>query len=369
MDEETKQIIKKTPLNLMHREMGAKMVDFFDWNMPVQYEGIIEEHMAVRTKAGMFDVSHMGQIEIKGKDSLDLVQHVTCNDASKLQPFQIQYSGLMYPDGTFVDDLLVHNLGENHFFLCVNAANTEKDFQWIQEHRRGSAEVLNTSENYVLISVQGPLSAGIIRESTDIDVLEIPYYWCRREIIMGENALVSRTGYTGEDGFELYIPPGISEAVWNKILAAGTPQGMLPAGLGARDTLRLEAKMALYGNDIDDTTTPYEAGLGWITKLDKGDFLGREILVRQKEEGIKKKLVGFEVVGKGIARHGHPVVINGKEVGRVTSGSYSPYFKKNIGLTYLPLEYKGSGTEIAILIRGREIPAKVVKTPFYKRTK
>jgi len=288
---------------------------------------------------------------------------------SKLEPLQIQYSALTYPDGTIVDDLLVYHLDRNHYLLCVNAANTEKDFRWIVSHRRGEVEILNTTEQYVLLSIQGPASPVIVQEITDLDISKISYYRAGWGTISGGKTLISRTGYTGEDGYEIYLAPSVSEAIWGRLLEIGKAYDMRPAGLGCRDTLRLEAKMALYGQDIDDTTTTYEAGLGWITKLDQGDFIGREILAEQKTAGVSRRLVGFEMIGRGIARQGHSVLVGGEEVGRVTSGSYSPFFRKNIGLAYLPIEFKASGTEMTILIRGREVPARVVRTPFYKRVK
>lgn len=362
--------IKRTPLNEAHRALGAKMVEFAGWDMPVQYEGTIPEHMAVRTAAGLFDVSHMGEIEVRGRDALALVQRVTCNDAAKLQDHQIHYSGLMTAQGTFVDDLLVHRFDEQYFFLCVNASNADKDFNYIKSHTDGlDVDVQNTSDNYFQIALQGPLSLEILQPLVDVDLAAIKYYWFTRGKVAGWPAIISRTGYTGEDGFEIYGPPAEAANIWNKVLEAGRPRGLVPAGLAARNTLRLEAKMMLYGNDIDDTTTVLEADLGWILKLAKGDFLGRDVLAKQKEEGVLRKIVGFEMLDRTPARDGYAVIVDGREVGKVTSGSPSPLFKKNIGLAYLPVEKAKVGEEFAIQVRGREVAARVVETPFYKRKK
>lgn len=359
---------KRTPLNEVHRSLGGKMVDFAGWDMPVQYQGTLQEHMAVRTAAGLFDVSHMGEIELKGRDALALAQKVTCNDVSKLQECQIHYSGLMTENGTFVDDLLVHKLGSEHYFLCVNASNSDKDYSWICKHAEGmDVEVLNTSENYFQIALQGPRSAEILQTLTEVDLAKIKYYWLAHGKVCGMPAMITRTGYTGEDGFEIYGSPDEAARVWNAVLEAGRPYGLMPAGLAARNTLRLEAKMMLYGHEIDDTTSVLEADLGWILKLGKGDFLGRERLLREKEEGVKRKIVGFEVLDKAPARDGYPVIVDGVEYSRVTSGSPSPYLKKNIGLAYLPADKAVVGYEFAISIRGRQVPARVIETPFYKR--
>lgn len=363
--------LKKTALNEAHRKLGGRMIDFGGWDMPVQYAaGTVEEHLAVRAAAGIFDVSHMGEIEVRGPQSLDLIQHLTTNDASKLSDGQAQYSGLTYPEGTFVDDILVHRFAPDHYFLCVNASNTDKDFDWIRSHASGfDAEVKNVSANYTQLAIQGPKALEILQSLADVDLAPIKYYWFTRGNVDGVPAIIARTGYTGEDGFEIYFDPNESERVWNKIMESGKSRGILPCGLAARNTLRLEAKMALYGNDIDDTTTALEADLGWICKLNKGDFIGRDRLIRQKEKGLTRKLIGFEVTDKGIARDHYPIFINGKEVGMVTSGSHAPYLKKSIGLGYLPIEHIGMGTDFEIDVRGRRLAARVVQTPFYKRTK
>ena len=347
------------------------MIDFGGWDMPVQYPaGTIEEHLAVRTSAGLFDVSHMGEIEIRGPQALELIQLITSNDAAKLSEGQIQYSALTYPEGTFVDDILVHCVGGDDFFICVNAANTEKDYEWMRSQAGiFDAEITNTSANYSQLAIQGPNSMAILQSLTDIDLGEIKYYWFRSGRVNGVSAMIARTGYTGEDGFEVYLDPAESEGIWNKILETGRKYGLLPCGLAARNTLRLEAKMALYGNDIDRTTTVLEADLGWICKLGKGDFIGRDALARQKEAGVERKLVGFEVIDRGIARDHNPILIDGEEVSLVSSGSPAPFLKKNIGMAYLPIEHSAIGSPIEIDVRGRKLAAVVVQTPFYKRNK
>ncbi len=363
--------VKKTALNAAHRQLGGKMVEFAGWDLPTQFKGVIEEHMAVRTRAGLFDVSHMGEVEISGPDSLEFLQWITCNNAAKLQVGQIQYSALMHEAGSFVDDLLVNRLGEHEYMLCINAANVDKDMEYIQSQVRGDVNVINRSDDYVQLALQGPNALPILAEFTAADLPSLKYYRLVKDAVLGAPSIISRTGYTGEDGFEIYTAPEHAEKIWFALLERGEKGGfgLQPIGLAARDTLRLEAKMALYGNDIDDSTTVYEADLGWIVKLKKGDFIGRDVLLRQKEEGVKRILAGFEMVGRGIARHGYPLVHNGEECGRVTSGSFAPYLKKNIGLGYLPPELSPVGTEIAVLIRGMEVPAIIVETPFYKRQK
>jgi glycine cleavage system T protein (aminomethyltransferase) len=363
--------LKKTSLNNAHRKLGGRMIDFGGWDMPVQYPaGTIEEHMAVRTAVGIFDVSHMGEIEIRGPQALEFVQHLTTNDASKLDDGQAQYSALTYPEGTFVDDILVHRFAPDHYFLCVNASNTDKDFAWIDGHAPDyDAEATNVSADYTQLAVQGPKALETLQPLTGVPLSAIKYYWFARGDIDGVPAIIARTGYTGEDGFEVYFDPNESDRVWNRILESGKPHGILPCGLAARNTLRLEAKMALYGNDIDNATTVLEADLGWICKLNKGDFIGRDRLLRQKEEGLTRKLVGFEITDKGVARDHYPIFINDREAGVVTSGSYAPYLKKNIGLAYLPIEYTGVGTAFEVDVRGRRLAAQVAQTPFYKRNR
>lgn len=362
--------LKKTPLNEEHRRLGAKMVPFVGWDMPVQYTGVIDEHIAVRTAAGIFDVSHMGEIEVKGKDALNYLQKITTNDVSSLAEGQIHYSGLIYPEGTFVDDLLVYKFKNDHYLLVVNASNKDKDFDWCLKNKSGfDVEVIDRSPEYGQIALQGPEAEKILQPLTDVKLSDIKYYWFTTGKVNGAECIVSRTGYTGEDGFEVYCGLGDAVGIWKAMMKEGAKYGIKPAGLGARDTLRLEAKMALYGNDIDNTTTVLEAGLGWILKLDKGEFNGKDALIKQKEQGLKRKLVGFEMVDKGIARHGYDVVKDGRKIGYVSSGSYAPFLKKNIGLAYLPAEMTEIGTEFQIDIRGKNHKAVVVKTPFYKRQK
>jgi aminomethyltransferase len=363
--------LKKTALNDAHRKLGGRMIDFGGWDMPVQYPaGTIEEHMAVRSAVGLFDVSHMGEIEIRGPQALELIQRLTTNDAGKLEDGQAQYSALTYPEGTFVDDILIHRFDPDHYFLCVNASNAGKDFDWIRGHAGDfDAEATNVSAGYTQLAIQGPKALETLQPLTGVPLAAIKYYSFTRGEVCGVPAIIARTGYTGEDGFEIYVDPSESERVWNAIIESGQPRGILPCGLAARNTLRLEAKMALYGNDIDGGTTVLEADLGWICKLNKGDFIGRDRLLRQKEEGLTRKLVGFEMTDKGIARDHYPVFIDDREAGLVTSGSFAPYLKKNIGLAYLPIEHTGVGTAFEVDVRGRKLAAQVVQTPFYKRSK
>ena len=366
--------LKQTPLNSAHRQLGARMVDFGGWDMPVQYPaGTIEEHLRTRNHAGLFDVSHMGEVDVRGADAVAFVNSITSNDVSKLVDGQAQYSALTTPQGTVIDDLLVYRLAADHLLLVVNASTTEKDWEWIKSHHAGeSVELKNVSADYCQLALQGPDAQTILQKLTDVPLAEIKYYHFTPGRVDGIDGIVSRTGYTGEDGFEVYAPADRAEQLWNKILDAGdtsSPTGVLPCGLAARNTLRLEAGMALYGNDIDDTTTLLEANLGWICKLDKGDFTGREALAQQKQEGVKRKLVGFEVTERGIARDHQDVIINGERVGQVTSGSPAPFLKKNIGLAYVPIEFATTGQEIQIDVRGKLVGAQIVKTPFYKRAK
>ncbi len=362
--------LKKTPLNAVARELGGKMFDFGGWDLPVQFSGILEEHKAVRERAGLFDVSHMGEVTVTGADALRLLQETTCNDVSKMQDGWCQYNGLLYPTGGFVDDVLIYRHGQDDYLIVVNASNSDRDFEWIRDCAEGmDVEVRNDSERYAQLALQGPRAESILQTLTEIDLAGIGYYRFTRGLVEGSDAIVSRTGYTGEDGFEVYVSPDAAPGLFRKILRQGEAEGLLPCGLGARDTLRLEAKMALYGNDIDHSTTPLEADLAWIVKLDKGEFNGRDVLAREKAEGVRRKLAGFEMVDRGIARHGYPIVDGGQDVGVVTSGTHSPTLKKAIGLAYLPPEKTAVGTEISILIRGKEVRARVMPTPFYKRPK
>jgi len=366
---QVKVALKRTALNAAHKAAGAKMVEFGGWEMPVEYSGIMQEHLAVRTRAGLFDVSHMGEIELGGSQALALLNYITSNDASRLKVFQAQYSALMYANGSAVDDCVVHRLGEDLFFLCVNAANTEKDFDWIVQHNSFDADVRNVSSDYSQLALQGPRAADILAKVTDADLGSLRYYWFCLATCCGVEGLLVRTGYTGEDGFEFYFAPTESEQVWDRLLAAGKPEGLVPAGLGARNTLRLEAAYPLYGHELDEETTLLEAGLGWICRFDKGDFIGRDALIEQKQRGTRKKLAGLEMADRGIARDGYPVWIDGRVVGRVTSGSYAPYLKKNIGLAYVPPEYAETGREIQVEIRGSRVAARLAPLPFYKRSR
>jgi aminomethyltransferase len=361
--------LRKTALNSTHRRMGAKMVNFGGWDMPVEYSGIIAEHVAVRTAAGLFDVSHMGEIEVRGPGALDLVQWVSCNNAAKLATGQAHYSGLMTDRGTFVDDLLVHKISDTRYFLCVNASNQDKDCDHIAAHNRFDAQVENAGPRYTQLALQGPKALGILQRFTPVQLDDIRYYRFAFGAVNGVDCLIARTGYTGEDGFEIYFAPEHSERMWNALLEAGAPEGLLPCGLGARNTLRLEAGMCLYGHEIDDTTTVWEANLGWICKLEKGEFLGSGVLREQKERGIERILVGFEVEDRLIARDGYPVFAEGREAGRVTSGSPAPFLKKNIGMAYVPVSLSAAGTKLEIGIRDRRVTARVVPLPFYKRPK
>jgi aminomethyltransferase len=366
--------LKKTPLNSIHRNMGGRMVDFGGWDMPVQYPaGTIEEHLRTRQHAGLFDVSHMGEIDVRGSDAIALVNYLVSNDASKLIDGQAQYSALTTPAGTVVDDLLVYRLNQDQLLLVVNAGTTEKDWDWINTHRQSNdAKLKNVSAEYCQLAIQGPDAISILQKLTDLPLAEIKYYHFREGQVDSIPALVSRTGYTGEDGFEVYADSSKAEHIWNKILDAGnygSPTGVLPCGLAARNTLRLEAGMALYGHEIDEETTLLEANLGWICKLNKGDFIGRQVLAKQKEAGVSRRLVGFEVTERGIARDGQEVVIDGARVGKVTSGSPAPFLKKNIGMAYVPVASANEGQEIQIDVRGKLVGAQIVKTPFYKREK
>jgi aminomethyltransferase len=363
--------LKKTPLNARHRASNARMVPFGGWDMPVEYSGIVAEHMAVRTHAGIFDVSHMGEIEIAGRDALAAVQHISSNDASRLQVGQAHYSALTTPDGTFVDDMLVYRLAPNHFMLVVNGSNIEKDYQWIagQISTVGEAAAVDASNRYALIAIQGPAAKDVLQPLTAIDLGSMKYYWFAHGEVASARATVSRTGYTGEDGFEIFVPPNQADRVWLALLEAGRSADVVPCGLGARDTLRLEASMRLYGNDIDETTSVLEADLGWIIGWKKAAFIGHERLREQKERGVTRKLVGFEMIDRGIARHGYPVVAGGESIGVVTSGTQTPFLKKAIGMAYVPAELTAPGTEIDIDVRGRASRAQVVPMPFYKRNR
>jgi aminomethyltransferase len=375
MEQATAAPLKKTPLNARHRASGAKMVPFAGWDMPVEYSGIVSEHMAVRERAGLFDVSHMGEIEIAGKDALAAVQRISSNDASKLAVGQAQYSGLLTPEGTFVDDLLVYRLAPEHFLLVVNAGNIPADYAWIAEHiempgRDIDAVAVDASSRYALLALQGPAALSILQPLTGVDLAGVKYYWFAHGEVASVRATISRTGYTGEDGFELFVPPQSADRVWQALLEAGASAGVVPCGLGARDTLRLEAAMRLHGNDINQTTTAVEADLGWIVGWKKDDFIGAAALRAQKAAGPARKIVGFEMIDRGIARHGYEVFVDGQKAGAgctVTSGTQTPFLKKAIGMAYLPADRTAAGTEFDVDIRGRKTRARIVPMPFYKR--
>jgi aminomethyltransferase len=363
-------MLKRTPLFEIHKLLGARMVDFAGWEMPVQYAGPIPEHMAVRTAAGLFDVSHMGEIEIQGRGATNLLQLITSNDVGALKDNQVQYSLLTTESGGIVDDLLVYRINAEYFLLVVNAANTHKDFDWIKKYAAGfDAEVYDTSAAYSLLALQGPAAERVLQDVTDHMLDRIPYYWSQHVKVDSVDCRVSRTGYTGEDGFEILCPPEDARHLWNRLLVTGREAGVAPCGLAARNTLRLEAAFRLWGNDMDETTTALEAGLGWTVKFEKGNFVGRDILQKQKEEGLTRKLVGFEMEDRAPARDGYAVTINSRAVGQVASGSPAPFLKKNIGMVYLPIDHTKIGSEFCVVVRDREAPAHVVQTPFYKRSR
>jgi aminomethyltransferase len=343
------------------------MVDFGGWDMPVQYSGLLDEHRTVRTAVGLFDVSHMGEIEVRGPEALHLVNYVATNDASKLVLGQAHYSGLLYEHGGFVDDILVHKVADDHYFLCVNASNQDKDYEHIIEHNKFNCTVENAGARYAQIAVQGPRGLETLQKLTEVELASIQYYHFKDGDVSGAAARIARTGYTGEDGFEIYVAPEQAPRVWDDLLVAGEEFGIKPAGLGARNTLRLESKMALYGHEIGASITPWEADLAWIVKLKKGDFIGRDALIKQKEEGVTRKLVGFEMQGRGIGRDGYEVHVNGSPAGWVTSGGPAPTLNKNIGLCYLPIEDAEVGRTIQVVVRNQPVEAVTVQTPFYKR--
>ena len=371
--------VRKTALNAVHRQMGAKMVDFNGWDMPVEYPasiggGIINEHLAVRTGVGIFDVSHMGDIRLAGPQALAAVQHISMNDASGLAVGQAQYSALLYPQGTFVDDVIVHRLDENEYLLVINAGTREKDFNWVRDNtRQFDCAAENLSDDFTQIAIQGPKGVAVLQKLTDADLSAVKVYWVTRGTVCGlGNILIARTGYTAEDGFEIYVSAeeATSARVWNEILKAGKEFGIVPCGLGARNTLRLEGKLALYGHEISDTVNVWEAGLARFCKMEKAEFVGRDALQKAKAEGVTRTLVGLEMVGRGIARDGYKVLDGGgREIGYVTSGSPAPFLKKNIALAYVPPEFAAIGTAVQVEIRGQGVGAQVVPTPFYKRAK
>jgi aminomethyltransferase len=376
---ETTPLVRKTALNAAHRKLGAKMVEFNGWDMPVEYPasigcGIINEHMAVRTGVGIFDVSHMGDIRLAGPQALAAVQHISMNDASRLAIGQAQYSALLYPQGTFVDDVIVHRLGEDEYLLVINAGTREKDFAWVRDNTREfDCAVENLSDDFTQIAIQGPKGVQLLQKLTDVDLSTVRFYWVTHGTVCGlPNTLIARTGYTAEDGFEIYVPSDeeTSTRVWNEVLEAGKEFDVRPCGLGARNTLRLEGKLPLYGHEISDTINVWEAGLDRFCKMEKAEFVGREALERAKASALQRTLVGLEMVERGIARDGYKVLDdNAREIGYVTSGSPAPFLKKNIALAYVPPKFAEMGTSINIEIRGQGVKAKVVPTPFYKKPK
>ena len=377
MASETTYELRRTALHATHHSHKARMVDFGGWDMPVQYRGLIEEHMAVRERVGLFDVSHMGDIQLRGPNSLAAVQKLLMNDASKLQVGQAHYSAMLYENGTFVDDVVLHKLGENDYLIVINAGTREKDEKWIRKVIGGMSgvHIMNVSDYYTQLAIQGPKAKDTLQKLTGVDLTPIKNYSFTWGTVCGcHNVLIARTGYTGEDGFEIYVPSDepTSSRVWAEVLAAGEEFGIQPCGLGARNTLRLESAMALYGHEISDELNVFEAGLGRYCKLDKGiDFVGRDALIEvEKAGGPQKKLVGLEMVDRGIGRDGYPVLsASGEKIGYVTSGSPAPFLKKNIALAYVPVAYAAVGTEVAVEVRGAGVKAVVVPTPFYKRPK
>jgi aminomethyltransferase len=375
--EATTPALRKTALHPVHRQMGAKMVAFNGWEMPVEYPsagGIIAEHNAVRTGVGIFDVSHMGDIRLAGPDALDAIQHLSMNDASRLAVGQAQYSALLYPQGTFVDDVIVHRLGEAEYWLVINAGTREKDLAWVRDHtRQFNCRVDNLSDDFTQIAIQGPQGLNLLQKLTDADLPAVRSYWVTRGTVCGlKDTLMARTGYTGEDGFEIYVPSdeGTSARVWHEILQAGQEFGVVPCGLGARNTLRLEATLPLYGHEISDTINVWEAGLDRFCKMEKSDFIGRAALEKAKAKGVTRTLIGLEMVGRGIARDGYRVLDpSGQALGFVTSGSPAPFLKKNIALAYVAPAFASVGTGLQVEIRGQGVKAVVVPTPFYKRPK
>jgi aminomethyltransferase len=361
-------MMKQTPLNAVHKALGARMVPFGGWEMPVQYAGVIEEHLAVRGRAGLFDVSHMGEIEVRGPEALALVQRLTTNDAALLADGQVQYSALCYPDGGVVDDVTLYRSSASHFLFCVNASNTDKDFAWMQEVHAESglrgATLTNRSDEFAQLALQGPRAGAILARLTALSLDAIHYYHFGEGEVAGAPALISRTGYTGEDGFELYVPAAAAVGLWDRLLQAGRDDGLVPVGLGARDTLRLEKGYALYGHELSPAITPLEAGLGWIVKLAKGDFVGRDALVRQQSAGIPRRLVGLVMAERGIPREGYPVYAGDRQIGIVTSGTMSPSLKVGIALALVEAAQAVPGSQLLVGIRDRKLQARIVKPPF-----
>ncbi|RUS45582.1 glycine cleavage system aminomethyltransferase GcvT [Cohnella sp. AR92] len=362
--------LKRTPLYPLYAELpGVRCIDFGGWELPVQFSGIQKEHDAVRRQAGLFDVSHMGEFLVTGKFAENFLQQVTTNDVAKLADGQAQYTLMCYPDGGVVDDLLVYRISADHYMVVVNASNIDKDFDWMQQHLSGDVSLENVSDSYALLALQGPEAAAILKAAgAESDVLELPSFHFKKDTVLaGVPSIISRTGYTGEDGFEIYVASEQAGAVWNALLAAGEPFGLIPAGLGARDTLRFEARLPLYGQELSSTISPLEAGVGFFVKLGKEDFIGKEALVKQKEEGLTRKLVGIEMIDRGIPRSHYPVYAGAVQIGEVTTGTQSPTLKRNLGLALLQSDYSALGTEVEVEIRGKRLKAEVIKSPFYRR--
>ena len=364
--------MKKTSLFEIHKRLGAKIIEFGPWLMPLYYTSIIDEHNTVRNRVGLFDVSHMGEFSIRGKDAVAFIQRLVTNDTSHLSNNQALYTPVCNNKGTIIDDLLIYKFSDQHFMLVVNASNIEKDYRWIEEvARKFNKDIIlkNISDETSLLALQGPKAEEVLQRITDLDLSQIKHYWFKEEKLEGIQAIVSRTGYTGEDGFEIYIKPEYASKIWNRLLEIGKEEEIKPVGLGARDTLRLECAMLLYGNDMDETKTPLETNIAWTVKFGKEDFIGKEALLKQKEEGIKQRLVGFELIERGVPRHNYPILKDKERIGMVTSGSVSPTLKKGIGLGYVKTDQAKEGTEIQIRIRAKTVKARIVKTPFYKRRK
>src|SRR6266581_7504883 len=360
--------LKRTPLYEQHVALGARLVEFGGWEMPVQYSSILDEHRAVRTHAGLFDVSHMGEFKVEGPDALAFLQHLVPNDVSRLAVNQALYTQLCLPDGGTIDDLIIYHLADNHYMLVVNAANIEKDFAWVERQAKDfQVQVTNQSDTTALIALQGPEAQAILQPLTEVDLSAVRYYHCVPGLVDGINCIISRTGYTGEDGFELYCAPVDAPKLWNDLLTAGKDRGLLPTGLGARDTLRLEAGYCLYGHELDEQTNPLEAGLGWTIKLNKDDFIGRDALLKVKEQGPKRKLIGVEMIERGVCRGSYAIYENGQQTGALTSGAPSPTFNKNIGMGYVAVADAVPGKPVQIDIRGKHTAAQIVALPFYKR--
>ena len=366
----TSTSLKRTPLYERHLALGARLVEFSGWEMPVQYSSILDEHRAVRTRAGLFDVSHMGEFKVEGPESLDFLQYLVPNDVSRLAIHQALYTQLCLPNGGTIDDLIIYYLAENHYMMVVNAGNIDKDFAWVEQQAKNfDVQIFNQSDTTALLALQGPEAQTILQPLADVDLSSIRYYHFEPGVVDGINCIISRTGYTGEDGFELYCAPVDAVTLWNDLLAAGKECGLLPAGLGARDTLRIEAGYCLYGHELDEQTNPLEAGLGWTVKLNKGEFIGRDALLKVKEEGPKRKLIGIEMIERGISRAGYAIYENNLPIGALTSGAPSPTLNKNIGMGYVEASHAVVGNTVQIDIRGKRAAAQIVALPFYKRKK